>query len=85
MTQDTGVRSYYGGPDNPYEAIKVIEAWKLGFNLGTVLTYIARLGRKSKDPKTCLEDLVKARWYLDREIMKYEEAVKAQHEMELQQ
>lgn len=24
--------AHYGGEDNPYEAIKVIEAWKLGFN-----------------------------------------------------
>lgn len=57
---------YYGGADNPYEAIKVIEAWDVGFNLGTVLKYIARAGRK--DPNKHLEDLKKARFYLDREI-----------------
>ena len=25
---------HYGGEDNPYEAIKVIESWDLNFNLG---------------------------------------------------
>ena len=26
--------NHYGGKDNPYEAIKVIEDWSLNFNLG---------------------------------------------------
>jgi hypothetical protein len=59
---------HYGGQDNPYEAIKVIEAWNLGFNLGNTLKYLARAGKK--DPDKELEDLKKARWYLDREISK---------------
>lgn len=33
---------YYGGGDNPYEAVKVIEAWQLDFNLGNVVKYISR-------------------------------------------
>ena len=57
---------HYGGDANPYEAIKVIEAWALGFHLGNVVKYIARAGKK--DPARELEDLKKARWYLDREI-----------------
>lgn len=57
--------SHYGGKDNLYEAIKVIEAWNLGFCLGNVVKYLSRAGKKS-DKK--LEDLEKARWYLDREI-----------------
>jgi hypothetical protein len=57
---------YYGGKDNPYEAIKVIEAWGLGFCLGNTLKYISRAGKK--DQGATLEDLKKARWYLDREI-----------------
>ena len=57
--------SHYGGKDNPYEAIKVIEAWDLGFCLGNVVKYISRAGKKHKD---VLEDLKKARWYLDRHI-----------------
>ncbi len=56
--------AHYGGADNPYEAIKVIEAWSLGFNLGNAVKYISRAGKKGD----VLEDLKKARWYLDREI-----------------
>ena len=52
------------------EVITVIEAWTLGFHLGNVVKYIARAGRK--DPGTTLEDLKKARWYLDREILRRE-------------
>ena len=29
--------SHYGGADNPYEAIKVIDAWDLNFNLGNTI------------------------------------------------
>lgn len=56
--------THYGGADNPYEAIKVIEAWSLGFNLGNTVKYISRAERKGVP----VEDLEKARWYLDREI-----------------
>jgi hypothetical protein len=58
--------AHYGGAENPYEAIKVIEAWGLGFCLGNSVKYIARDGKK--DPAKELEDLSKARWYLDRHI-----------------
>ena len=51
------------------EAIDAIEAWGLGFNLGNVVKYIARAGRKTKDG---LQDLRKAAWYLDREIKRRE-------------
>ena len=57
--------AHYGG-DTTYEAIKVIEAWKLGFCLGNAVKYIARAGRK--DGSSRLEDLSKAKWYLEREI-----------------
>ena len=57
--------AYYGGKDNVYEAIKVIEAWGLGFNLGSVLKYIARAGKKTESP---LKDLEKALFYVKREI-----------------
>lgn len=59
---------HYGGKDNPYEAIKVIEAWGLGFCLGNSVKYIARHARKGNP----LEDLRKARWYIDREITRME-------------
>jgi iron-sulfur cluster repair protein YtfE (RIC family) len=57
--------SHYGGKDNTYEAIKVIEAWDLDFCLGNVIKYLSRAGKKS-DKK--VEDLEKALWYLSREI-----------------
>lgn len=59
---------HYGGENNQYEAIKVIEAWNLGFCLGNTVKYISRAGKKETD-KT-VQDLEKAKWYLDREIEK---------------
>lgn len=57
---------HYGG-DTPHETIKCLEAWGLdSFCLGNAVKYIARAGKKN--PKTLVEDLEKARWYLDREI-----------------
>lgn len=46
------------------EAIDVIEEFNLNFHLGNVVKYILRAGHKNDE----LEDLKKARWYLDREI-----------------
>jgi hypothetical protein len=60
--------SHYGGKENVYEAIKVIEAWNLGFCLGNVVKYISRAGKKNNN--TLIQDLEKAKWYLDREIKK---------------
>ena len=59
---------HYGGADNLYEAIKVIEAWDLGFHLGNTIKYICRHGKKEGITDDGLRDLKKARWYLDREI-----------------
>ena len=57
--------SHYGG-DTIYEAIKVIEAWYLGFCLGNTVKYISRAGKK--DPAREIEDLRKAQWYLTRRL-----------------
>jgi hypothetical protein len=57
---------HYGGADNPYEAIKVIEAWDLDFHLGNTVKYISRAGKKETDKE--LQDLKKALWYLQRRI-----------------
>ena len=46
------------------EVIDAIEAWSLGFHLGNVVKYVARAAHKGN----YLEDLRKARWYLQREI-----------------
>lgn len=61
--------AHYGGAENTYEAIKVIEAWRLGFCLGNVVKYISRAGKKGSK----LEDLKKAQWYLAREIEKLDQ------------
>lgn len=65
---------HYGGENNPYEAIKVIEAWNLGFNLGNTVKYISRAGKK--DQLKIVEDLEKAKWYLDRQIAKSKQILK---------
>ena len=57
---------YYGGADDPYEAIKVIEAWNLGFHLGNTVKYISRAGKK--DGNSATQDLRKAMFYLNRKI-----------------
>lgn len=47
-----------------YEPRRVIADWGLNFNLGNVVKYIARNGRKDN----AIQDLLKARQYLDFEI-----------------
>lgn len=63
--------SHYGG-DTTYEVIKVITAWGLGFDLGNVTKYVARAGKK--DPAKELEDLRKARFYLNHRITQLEQS-----------
>ena len=55
--------------DGKIEVIDFIEDKKLGFNLGNVIKYVSRAGKKkSNNPNKHVEDLEKAKWYLDREI-----------------
>lgn len=61
---------HYGGSENPFEPIKVIEHYGLGFHLGNAVKYILRAGHKPDN--SYLQDLKKARWYLDREIERVE-------------
>lgn len=70
MSEAVNHPDHYGGADNPYEAIKVIEAWSLCFCLGNTVKYIARAGKKEQAKE--IEDLKKARWYLDRRIQQLE-------------
>lgn len=51
------------------EPRKVIDAWGLNFNLGNVIKYVSRSGRKTADP---IEDLKKARDYINFEIERIE-------------
>jgi hypothetical protein len=61
--------SHYGGESNVYEAIKIIEAYNLNFSLGNVIKYTLRAGKKINE----IEDLEKAKWYLDRHICNLKE------------
>lgn len=58
--------------DGKIEVIDFIEDKKLNYHLGNVVKYISRAGKKC--PEKEVEDLKKARWYLDRYIEKLEEA-----------
>lgn len=66
---------HYGGDDDPFEAIKVMEAWAEAgnwdhvqtTNLTQTLKYIRRHGLKLVG-STAAKDLEKARWHLDRVI-----------------
>lgn len=58
------------------EVIDFIDDKDFNFNLGNVIKYVSRAGKKKSPGKSleakALEDLKKARWYLDREISKRE-------------
>ena len=49
-----------------FDVIDVTNKFKMNFNLGNVLKYIVRAG--NKNPEKHLEDLSKAKEYLEREI-----------------
>lgn len=51
---------------NGVDVIDVIEAFELSFCLGNVIKYVLRADRKA-DKR---EDLMKAQWYLQKEISK---------------
>lgn len=70
VTDDKYRPAYYGGEADPYEPFKVIRAWGLNFFLGNALKYIKRAGKK--DGNTAIDDLKKARTYLDSEIRELE-------------
>jgi hypothetical protein len=51
------------------EPIAVINSWDLNFNLGNVVKYLARAGKKRGNSR--VQDLQKARQYLTFEIERY--------------
>ena len=53
------------------EAIDIIESWDLNFSLGNAIKYILRSPYKGKQ----IEDLEKARWYIDREINRLKDEI----------
>jgi hypothetical protein len=76
MSEQVNHPQHYGGEDNQYEAIKVIEAWDLDFHLGNTVKYISRAGKKEVNKE--LQDLKKALWYLERKIQNLEDASKVE-------
>lgn len=52
------------------EVIDAINEWKLDFDLGNVIKYIARAGHK--DASKTIEDLEKAKFYLEDAIKRRE-------------
>lgn len=64
MTERVNHPAHYGGAHDPFEAIKIIEAYGMGFSfcLGNALKYICRAPHKGSER----EDLRKASWYLAR-------------------
>lgn len=59
------------------EVYDFIESQNLNFAKGNVVKYVSRAGKKQAEGKTieesALEDLKKARWYIEKEIKKYED------------
>ena len=60
---------YYKGKSGQ-EASDVIDDFELGFNLGNVIKYVLRAGKKTEDPSL---DLGKAKEYIDKELKKYKD------------
>ena len=58
--------NHYGGENNIYEVINLIDSWRLGFSLGNAVKYISRAGKKNPEKET--EDLQKAIWYISHHI-----------------
>lgn len=54
------------------EPIDIIESWDLNFSLGNAIKYILRAPYKNNE----LEDLEKAKWYLEREIKRLKGGIK---------
>ena len=80
MSDEVNHPGHYGGADNPYETIKVLEAWLTpeefaGFLKGNALKYLSRHRQKGGD-----EDLRKAQWYQDR-LVRFQQRVASRVEV----
>ena len=66
--------SHYCG--TKYQVINYIEDWGLGYCLGNVVKYICRAGKKYMgDKQKELQDLKKAKWYLERRLEEHKNGV----------
>ena len=59
---------YYIGSD--FQVIDVIEQFKLNHHEANIIKYVVR--NRHKNPDNPVQDLKKARWYIDRLINQYE-------------
>ena len=64
------ISTEWSGPDGYIDAMDVIDALGFNFNMGCVVKYVVRHGRKPGEP--ALKDLKKARDCLNREIARLE-------------
>lgn len=71
---DDNINHHSHYTDEKIEVADFITDKGLNFCRGNVVKYVARAGKK--DPKKEIEDLRKARWYIDREIRRMEESGK---------
>lgn len=64
MSETINHPAHYNSNPSGVECITVVEHY--GFNVGNAIKYLWRAGEKGSQ----LEDLQKARWYVDREIQR---------------
>lgn len=74
VKQETEAVNHPSHYNQGIEAIDIIESWGLNFSLGNAIKYILRSPHKGKE----LEDLNKAKWYIEREIKRLEDIAKEQ-------
>jgi len=51
--------------DGKYQVVDFIESWGFSYWLGNTVKYISRAGKKDPSKEKFIEDLTKAKWYLD--------------------
>lgn len=68
MSDNVNHPKHYTAHPSGVECITIVE--HMTFNIGNTIKYLWRSGLKESAPM--LEDLKKARWYLDREIRRLE-------------
>jgi len=65
MSSESSIKpTYYGG--GKIDVIDLAKMFDLNFNVGNILKYVIRAGKKN--PEKHIEDLEKAKEYLEREI-----------------
>ena len=69
---------HYDKGDTTYEPYKVIKAWNCNFNIGSAIKYLARY----KNKWNAIEDLKKAKQYIDFEIESLKSEVETETESE---